>query len=655
MSTIKNQKKPPFFQNSGLRLLMFSGKGGVGKTSCAVAAAFKLAREAPASSILIVSTDPAHSLVHSLANSRLPANLSVVELNARQCLDHFKDKYNRHLRLIAQRGTFLDNEDINRFLDLSLPGLDELMAFLQISRWVKEKKYNRIIVDTAPTGHTLRLMAMPTLIHRWLDVLDTMLAKHRYMVEAFRGEYQPDETDRFLLNLSASVKQMQRLLTNKNRCCFIPVMLADEMSICETELLITQLKNSRIPISTIVINRLVSPNECPVCRDRRGRQNQLVDSFDTRLDGLALWTLPLFKEEIRGEKPLQMFWKHASTFAPEHRQFSTSDTPKSSYGLLTDLPEGFSPPREKFLLFAGKGGVGKTSMACATAIHLADKSHEKEIFLFSTDPAHSLSDCLGMEIGPSPVWVIPGLVAMEIDAQSEFDGLKQQYAKEIKTLLATVSPNLDLAFDKNVMQQLMDLSPPGLDEVMALTLAMEYLSEDKYRMFILDTAPTGHLLRLLEMPEIIDQWLKTFFNLFLKYKRVFRLPGISRRMILMSKALKQLRRLFKNPETAAVMGVTILTQMALEETRNLAAACSNMGLAMPGLFLNQATADRSCAFCSAVFQRELKLREKFEAAFPDKHKALVYLQPDLRGIERLKKMGNALFVPDQGTKMSNVL
>lgn len=644
MNGIADQNIPPFFQNNGLRLLLFSGKGGVGKTSCAVAAAFKLARENPEASNLIVSTDPAHSLKHSLVQSRLPANLSVIEFDADQCFDHFKTKYKQHLHLIAQRGTFLDEEDISRFLDLSLPGLDELMTFLKIARWVKENSYDRIIVDTAPTGHTLRLIAMPALIHRWLDAIDMMLAKHRYMVEAFRGTYQPDETDRFLSDLSAEVRQMQRLLTNKYRCCFIPVMLADEMSIRETELLMTQLKSSRIPISGIVINRLSHPSECPVCKDRRSRQDQLLQSFAARLNGHTFWALPLFAQEIRDQKALQMFWEHALPFKPAPTQISIADTPSDAYGPLTDHPGPFPLNQEKFLLFAGKGGVGKTSLACATAIHMAADSTAKEIFLFSTDPAHSLSDCLGIQVGPSPVRVLPGLVAMEIDAQNEFDALKQQYAKEIERLLATLSPHMDLTFDKNVMQRLMDLSPPGLDEVMALTLAMEYLTADKYRMFILDAAPTGHLLRLLEMPEIIDQWLKAFFNLFLKYKRIFRLPGISKRMITMSKELKHLRRLFQNHQKTAVMGVTILTEMALEETRNLATACSRMGLAMPSLFLNLATADRPCSFCSAIFQRELQIRQKFEQTFPEKHKTLVYLQPEPLGIDRLKEMGGSLFL-----------
>ena len=399
-----------------------------------------------------------------------------------------------------------------------------------------------------------------------------------------------------------------------------------------------------IPVAAIVINRLGPDGGCPVCRNRRNGQYRLLHAFSDGLRGHCFWALPHFPEEVRDQKPLQMFWKHAWPFEmpPEAAPAAASVV---EYGPMTEHPGAFPLTREKFLLFAGKGGVGKTSLACATALRMAGENGHGEVFLFSTDPAHSLSDCLGVNVGPAPVRILPGLVAMEIDAQAQFDDFKRQYEDEIRRLLGNLSPNLDLTFDQQVMERVMDLSPPGLDEVMALTLAMDYLSADRNRLFILDSAPTGHLLRLLEMPEIIDQWLKTFFNLFLKYKHVFRLPGISKRMVVLSKNLKRLRKLFQCHDQTAVLGVTILTRIAFEETRDLAAACTRMGLSMPTLFLNMAVVPSACDFCSALYQREMRIREKFKAAFADQHQTLVFQQPDLKGIERLQQMGNALFAP----------
>jgi arsenite-transporting ATPase len=134
---------PSFLNNRNLRLLMFGGKGGVGKTTCATAAALSLASKYPQESFLLVSTDPAHSLADSLAGSRPPPNLKVLELNAQEYLDAFKEKHNRKLHEIAARGTFLDEDDVNRLLGLSLPGMDEIVSLLEISGWVENKRYAR--------------------------------------------------------------------------------------------------------------------------------------------------------------------------------------------------------------------------------------------------------------------------------------------------------------------------------------------------------------------------------------------------------------------------------------------------------------------------------------------------------------------------------
>ena len=119
-----------FLEDSGLRLLFFGGKGGVGKTTCAAAAALHYARRSPQGSFLLVSTDPAHSLADSLGDFHPPDNLKILEFNAQDSLETFKARHRGKLAEIAARGTFLDEEDIRRILDLSLPGLDELMALL---------------------------------------------------------------------------------------------------------------------------------------------------------------------------------------------------------------------------------------------------------------------------------------------------------------------------------------------------------------------------------------------------------------------------------------------------------------------------------------------------------------------------------------------
>lgn len=625
------------------RLLFFGGKGGVGKTTCAVAAALRLARCSSKESFLLVSTDPAHSLADSLADTPLPSNLDILELDAQECMATFKNKHNEDLREIASRGTFLDEEDIGQFLELSLPGLDELVAFLEISKWVEERSYDCIVVDTAPTGHTLRLLAMPELIGKWLEALDALLAKHRYMKKLFKGYYDGDELDEFLLELSDSVKQMQSLLRDPSCCRFVPVMLAEALSIYETVMLLDELERSKIPVTDIVVNRLYPESPCRFCTDRRGRQMRELTELPERFERYSIWGVPVFPQEILGARSLAQFWECLSAIniaqSETERAYSGVISPSDRVERSSDLPS----PSKEILLFAGKGGVGKTTLACATALRVAQDFWNKEIFLFSTDPAHSLSDCLGVKVGPQPTRVTAGLTAMEIDAQAEFETLKDQYAEELAGFLGNISPNLDLTFDREVMERIMDLSPSGLDEVMALTLAMRFLAQNKYHVFVLDSAPTGHLIRLLELPELIDQWLKLFFNLFLKYKRVFRLPEISQRLVQMSKDLKQLRTLLIDPGRSALYAVSTLTEMAFQETKDLLNTCKRMGLCVPVLFQNLATPASSCTFCSALHRCEFHVKDKFQKTFSGLNQVLIYCQGEPRGLQRLGELGEALY------------
>ena len=191
-------KYPSFLANPCLELLMFGGKGGVGKTTSAVASAIHIAEAYPEKKILLASIDPAHSLQDSLSGFEGLDNLITLEINAEKSLEKFKDKHEKTLRTIADRGTFLDNEDISNFLSLSMPGLDEVMGMIDVIEFLKSSSYDMVVLDTAPTGHTLRFLGLPDVIRKWLKALDSMLAKHRYMKMLYARKYKKDEVDNFL-------------------------------------------------------------------------------------------------------------------------------------------------------------------------------------------------------------------------------------------------------------------------------------------------------------------------------------------------------------------------------------------------------------------------------------------------------------------------
>jgi hypothetical protein len=141
-----------FLEDPHLRLLFFGGKGGVGKATGAMAAALRDTRRSPQGSFLLFSTDPAHSLTDSLGDFQAPPNLKVLKFNLQESLETFKARHHGKFAEIAARGTFLDEEGIRRILDLSLPGMDELMALLSIAGWAERRAYDLIVVDTAPPG-----------------------------------------------------------------------------------------------------------------------------------------------------------------------------------------------------------------------------------------------------------------------------------------------------------------------------------------------------------------------------------------------------------------------------------------------------------------------------------------------------------------------
>jgi arsenite-transporting ATPase len=635
--------EPSFLNKQGLRLLLFGGKGGVGKTTCATAAALRMSARAPDRSLLLVSTDPAHSIEDSLAGHAPPDNLHVLELDAQQYLLTFREQNGPLLREIAAAGTFLDDEDIDQFLSLSLPGLDELMAFLEISAWVEARQYDCIVVDTAPSGHTLRLLAMPELIRKWLSMLEALLAKRRYMRRVFSRDTSPDRLDRFVSEWQRSLRRMEILLRDPARSQFVPVTIAEPLSVHETLALFKRLLGWRMPVSDLIVNRLHVESDCATCSAAASVEQFQIQQL---LAGIGIscsaWGIELLAEEVRGLEALSGFWEHARPI------FRTPvNVARSRLALQPAVrhPVALPSPELRFILFAGKGGVGKTTLACVTAVRLARDFPEKQVLLFSTDPAHSLSACLQTEIGPRPTLLFAGLAAVEIDAQAEFGKLKTRYAEDLERFLYSISRGFDLTFDRVVLERLMDLAPPGLDEIMALTRIMEFLARASYDVFILDCAPTGHLIRLLELPDLINDWLKTFFNLFIKYERVLRLPGFADELVRISRNLKKLRGLLQNPAASVLYTVSIPTQMALEETKDLVAACDRLGVAVPSVFLNLMTPPGDCRLCTSLRRRERLVAESLRRMFPTKQHTLICRQEEIAGLERLEEFARYLYQP----------
>ncbi len=632
---------PPFLKPSPKQLILFGGKGGVGKTTCAVATALHLARAEPDRPVLLVSTDPAHSLHNSLAGATPPPNLEVREIDVDEAVRRFKETHGAHLREIAVRGTFLEPNDSTRLLDLSLPGFDEVMAFHEIATLAVGDALARIIVDTAPSGHTLRLLAMPTVLRTWLLALEAMLGKHRYLTTLYRGAYRKDEVDDFQDGMAKLLERANGLLGDAGRCQFVPVMLAERLSINETQRLLKRLRQWKIPVKDILVNRLCPPGAaCPRCREMHDRQCR--ELTDLKENGQSVfWGIPDKGKEVRGDETLRNFWNDLRPL----RSFGRERTAVAPVPPAVHSPPALPPRDARIILFAGKGGVGKTTLAVATALRLVREHPGATVLLFSTDPAHSLSDCLRLPVGDKETPVVPGLTALEIDARAAFKALKRRYVTELNALLAPASGSaqITLQYDHEALQSIMDLAPPGLDEVMALTRAVELLDTGKYDTLILDAAPTGHLLRLLELPQQIQDWLKVLFGVFLKYRIGARLPRLMGFLITLSRQIKRLQAILADPVQSRLYAVTILTEMALNNTNDLLAACRRMSVYVPHIFINQVTPPSDCLLCRARNESERDVLEHLERASTGYARSIVYQCTEPRGLEPLTSLGRALY------------
>jgi len=295
------------------RYLFFGGKGGVGKTTAASATAlFLLNTLTKNDSILLFSTDPAHSLSDSLGvkiGNRLVrvaehngAKLIAYEMDATLALERFRTAHGKVLAEIAERGTLLDEEDINELLNLSLPGLDEVMSLFELSELDREGKYAHVVVDTAPSGHTSRLLRLPEVFTRMVHALDRMGEKHRYMIEHFaRRRVAPDEVDLFLQDLTARIEAVRKMLYNAEQTNFTLVAIPEAMSVRETERYWELLRKQGVPVGDLIVNRMEQEHAgCVYCRARVKTQRPWLKEIEKTFKELRIHQVPLMAEEVRG-------------------------------------------------------------------------------------------------------------------------------------------------------------------------------------------------------------------------------------------------------------------------------------------------------------------------------------------------------------------
>ena len=647
----------------GRSFLLFGGKGGNGKTTSACATALYLAKERPRQKILIVSTDPAHSIGDSfecsVGSSITPIegveNLWGLEVASQKELDSFKEQYVDVIRIILDRGTWFDKEDIDGFLTLDPPGIDELMAIIRIGKLLRKGEFDVLIVDTAPTGHTIKFLAMPDELQKWVSLLELMQSKHRFLMRQWTGRYRKDDADEFLKTMQQDVKRVRRLLRGVRTTLFIPVVIPEDLPVTETEKLLTVLKNHHIPTRYIIVNRVKSrEGNCPYCSPEAADQKKWLANIGDKFSKYELCEVPAFPYDIHG---LERLSEHANyLFNGVSEGGGSWNSPADRIDVSLSTQRDGNPSAERlelkipetgkyFIIFGGKGGVGKTSLAAATALHLAANYPTKKVVIFSTDPAHSLSESFDTSIGEVVVQIVPelNLFGIELNAQKLLDEFNETYKKSLDTLFRRFG-DVQVVFDREILEEMVDTNPPGLDEMMALGKIMEFVDEDEFDIYVFDSAATGHLLKFLAMPDAIREWLKVNFRIQIKYKNVMELTELARVLLDLAKKVRRAQNIFTDAEQCQFVAVTIPEIMAIKELYRLLGGISDLNIASSNVVVNMVRPDTDCHFCEIKGDGEHKLIKKLILEKqPDYQITQVPLFKDqIKGIKSLNGLGEML-------------
>jgi len=308
--------------------ILYGGKGGVGKTTMAAATALASARDGTAT--LVVSTDPAHSLSDTLeteipdepARIREEIPLYAAEIDPEAALQDglLEDAFEGGLA-DGRLGESLGEEAVDP-LGGSMPGADEAAAVRLLVEFFEDPRFDRVVVDTAPTGHTLRLLELPELLDSMVGRLMRFRERLGGLLGGFGGEDDGDPGAAQLREFGDRIERLRAVLRDPARTDFRVVMVPEELSVRESERLLDRLAAFEIPVGTIVVNRVmqdprevvdvdvgfVAPNhtDCAFCERRWKIQQRALAQAQDIFRGHQVRRVPLFAEEGRGERLLRV-------------------------------------------------------------------------------------------------------------------------------------------------------------------------------------------------------------------------------------------------------------------------------------------------------------------------------------------------------------
>ncbi len=452
------------------RYLFFTGKGGVGKTSLSSATAVALADRGRR--VLLVSTDPASNLadVFSIPLTGLPTPVPGVPGLAAVDIDPEAAARAVRERTVGPfRGTLPDavirrmEEELSGACSTEVAAFDEFVRLLVGGAGTDG--YDHVIFDTAPTGHTLRLLALPA---------------------AWDGFLRDNTTGASCLGPLAALGEKRALyaqvvatLRDPGRTSVVLVTRPESTSIDEAERTRGELADLGIPGLRLLVNgELVTPDPSdPLAAAYAARGREALAAMPAALAALPTDRVPLLPFEALGVSALRAFLGPLARAAPAPDASALREPPFDAPALAI-LVDELAAKGKGLILVMGKGGVGKTTIAAAVAVALARRGHS--VKLSTTDPAAHLEATL--------VGTIAGLEVDRIDPKVEI----RRYVEHV---LATTGAGLD-ADARSLLEE--DLRSPCTEEIAVFSAFSHLLRAARRQFVVLDTAPTGHTLLLLD-------------------------------------------------------------------------------------------------------------------------------------------------------------
>jgi arsenite-transporting ATPase len=321
--------EPDSYESNGVQhpvvteFVLYGGKGGVGKTTVASATGLQLAQAGHET--LVVSTDPAHSLSDSLeadldaTPAEVRDGLWAVEIDPQTGIERYRTIFEALADEFSDAGIRMDDEEVaDLFTSGVLPGSDELAALDGFGRYLDDERFDRVVFDTAPTGHTLRLLDLPSVVDRGVGMaLDLRDQVRRKVNTARTMVFGPMATKRAEATEFAEVRdemeRIGRVLRDPERTTFRVVTVPETMAVRETERLVQRLRQFEIPVDTLVVNKLIDdPGDCDRCRAKQAVHEESLARLRDSLPDLAVRTVPDEHGEVAGVDALERVGQHLS-------------------------------------------------------------------------------------------------------------------------------------------------------------------------------------------------------------------------------------------------------------------------------------------------------------------------------------------------------